>query len=597
MNNSYHEVNIDRHTIAGEVCLFLSRTLGIQEDAECSLFSYTHGAYTVMQDDDVVLKKVNTWNMSDAEDGLSRLVYKLRIFIPDGNMDTEAKSAESPDNGAHRLLFIDAVHRTITGLYSVSLEKAALLAGLQLQSAIGDYNAETHESSYILSSGIENYVAPALLERFENVEDVEQLIQGQHESLAGMPRLAAEQQYLEELKAEVQCYGASFYACNVMIQETDDDEDERTEAFSAIVAVSMNGIYLLSGWNWTEQEYFNYETITKWTVAANPDLFAFSIHDRIIYFCLSSQPEDIENCVQMHIAEIINSRRGTVVPSRRDENELKSIKSRMFGKSRSNIVTQQSPKVEDGVQAQTPKPTPPAQDLPINTNARSSDSSLPEGWEAVPDRKTGKTYYWNESTGRTSWKHPAAINSKDKSAAKPEKGRRRFTKRRASALMNLSRRRASVGMALSVSNGAAEKKESATQGEIAETATEDIQEHPDAIPKKADLSESEPGNPEEENADKDSTLPAAPSAPATAPSEPEKAKAVQASEPEEAPAEQDGLASWMTANRLSKYNEAFHDLGVESIEDLHEVMEDDLESLGMKKLEIRRFKAAVAKLS
>ena len=79
MNNSYVDVDVNEQTVAGEICLTIRESIGIEADADCSLFSYTLGSYTVMQDDDVVLKKVRSWDMQDAEEGLSRLVQGAHL--------------------------------------------------------------------------------------------------------------------------------------------------------------------------------------------------------------------------------------------------------------------------------------------------------------------------------------------------------------------------------------------------------------------------------------------------------------------------------------------------------------------------------------
>lgn len=579
MNNSYYDVDIDESTIAGDVCLAMRKAVGIRADADCSLFSYTLGSYTVMQDDDLVLNRVHSWDLQDAEEGLSRLVYKMRIFIPEGNVESEAESAESPEDGAHRLSFIDAVHRTITGLYSVSLEKSAVLAALQLQSAVGDYDEATHGPSYISRTGIENYIAPALLDRFEDPGELESVIQEQHETLKGVSRLDAEQRYLKVLKGDVPYFGASFFATRVMMQETDADDDERTQPQPAIIAVSFNGIFLLSGWNLTEQEYFNYETITKWTVASNPDLFAFSIHDRMIYFCLCQQPENIETCVQMHISAIINARRGFQTPPSRDADEISVIKSQMPGKSRGNAVDSSSAPKEKVNKKNIQPPVPEIEP----TSGKSSDSDLPEGWEAVPHRKTGKTYYWHEASGKTSWRHPGIAENAAKAEKKPT-NRRRITKRRASALKNLSRRRASVTMVMTVSNAAEDKAKEQPELAVAEAQDTALVDEPE-VEAEVEVEVEVAAEPEL----KREPIDEAPAAAAPVESAP------KAFEPPLDSAT--SLESWLEDIRLVKYKDALEELGVESVEDLHDVTEEDLEPLGMKKLEIRRFNAGLKKLA
>ena len=75
-----------------------------------------------------------------------------------------------------------------------------------------------------------------------------------------------------------------------------------------------------------------------------------------------------------------------------------------------------------------------------------------------------------------------------------------------------------------------------------------------------------------------------------APVEPEAPAEVEDSQ------EDTSVSAWLENLRLTKYSSPLTELGVESLEDLKDVMEDDLEPLGMKKLEMRRFLAAVGEL-
>ena len=66
------------------------------------------------------------------------------------------------------------------------------------------------------------------------------------------------------------------------VPETD-IEEERSDPEPAIIAISFDGIFLLSGWNLSVQNFHSFEVVTKWTVASNPDLFAFSVHDQLLF--------------------------------------------------------------------------------------------------------------------------------------------------------------------------------------------------------------------------------------------------------------------------------------------------------------------------
>ena len=56
------------------------------------------------------------------------------------------------------------------------------------------------------------------------------------------------------------------------------------------------------------------------------------------------------------------------------------------------------------------------------------------------------------------------------------------------------------------------------------------------------------------------------------------------------------VESWLSGNRLEKFLDALRELGVENVADLKDVLDEDLESIGMKKLEIRRYLAATESL-
>ena len=60
---------------------------------------------------------------------------------------------------------------------------------------------------------------------------------------------------------------------------------------------------------------------------------------------------------------------------------------------------------------------------------------------------------------------------------------------------------------------------------------------------------------------------------------------------------EDARAARAVAASLVAPEDALEELGVESVEDLSDVTEDDLEPLGMKKLEIRRFNAGLKKIA
>jgi len=64
----------------------------------------------------------------------------------------------------------------------------------------------------------------------------------------------------------------------------------------------------------------------------------------------------------------------------------------------------------------------------------------------------------------------------------------------------------------------------------------------------------------------------------------------------EPPITQDDLTSWLTGLSLQHYMEPLKEIGVEELQDLEHVLPEDLEAMGMRVIQIRKFNASVKKL-
>merc|ERR1711871_343549 len=94
-------------------------------------------------------------------------------------------------------------------------------------------------------------------------------------------------------------FGGLFFAAKLM-QQNAGDALSRSSPRDVIACVSIDGVHILSGWNLVVDETYKFEEITKWTVAHDPDLFAFAVHDETIYFLVCDYPryvEDTDVCV------------------------------------------------------------------------------------------------------------------------------------------------------------------------------------------------------------------------------------------------------------------------------------------------------------
>ena len=294
---------------------------------EASLFEYVH-AHISYPRRGGVLERLQSWTEKDHKSGHCRLVYKVRIHIPEGPFEEEADEQEEPESGAHRLLYIEAVHRVVAGLYSVTPAQAAVLASLQVQAYSGDSAAEEIGTQYIEDIGVQTLVAQAIIDKVGSADMIDAIAE-EHATHQGLNQMEAERQYLQRVKLYCKCYGGLFFAAKEMHQDTG-NAIARTLPRDVISSIADDGIHIMSGWNLTNHVFFKYEDITKWTTATDPDLFAFSVNDDMIYFLISDYPRYIEDAVQMYVSSVINRQQGAPLPTRRDS-KLKLTKEEIYG--------------------------------------------------------------------------------------------------------------------------------------------------------------------------------------------------------------------------------------------------------------------------
>jgi hypothetical protein len=410
---------------------------------------------------------------------------------------------------------------------------------------------------------------------------------------------------LQRVKLYCKCYGGLFFAAKEMHQDTG-NAVARTPPRDVISSIADDGIHIMSGWNLTNHVFFKYEDITKWTTATDPDLFAFSINDDMIYFLISDYPRYIEDAVQMYVSSVINRQQGAPLPTRRDSSKLKLTKEEIYGpESTVNweerisanlhvLLDDDDEEQNDADEGEEEEEGEGEIDDDEDLNMDLSNTNLPEGWEALPDPETGETYYWNEATDETTWDHP------NKSAMIAEKKRMRLRMkamraRRSSAVMvaNVSAGGSAEGDIESTSEASpsADTQETSTaaatktapkarkkkKGRRAsalmavhmrrsksnnETTSQDVDDAPTVAGEEEDLSPLPMGGDEEE---------------------------IEVAEPSQPPPpSSEDLDEFLETLSLSAFADQLRDFGIDHPADLRELVESDLDELGLSKVQRRR---------
>lgn len=144
LDNSLKTLLIDEGTTAEDICRTMAEKLGFENPKEDSryfgLFEARNGAHVnrVLSGSESVLSVTQSWG-EDVPNAL--LVYQCKLFMNSLFTDTPPK--------VMYLLYAQAVHHVITGIYPVDQEQAVFLGALQLQTRYGDHRPESHQVGFL----------------------------------------------------------------------------------------------------------------------------------------------------------------------------------------------------------------------------------------------------------------------------------------------------------------------------------------------------------------------------------------------------------------------------------------------------------------
>ena len=310
----------DQYTLMGELNLQMRSVLGLPYDGVCGIVQYGFGNYLPVDEDVRVVDVMADWPSAAELDGSCRLAYIQEYYLPSGPFDDLARTAESSSKGlgSHRLKYIETCHRLSRGYYSLSVKRSIKVCAMQvIAMRIRNPNAVVD---------VDAIISPAIMERFgrdavnaDVAEEVDIL------SPLGNTAISLELQVIEMVEDACPFFGASMFPVNLLTQD-EKQVGPRSEPKPVLCAVSNDGIYLLTGWNLSFSEYYAYSNIVQWTVAPNPNLFAFVTAGEI-KFLLYDYPEAIQQRVQDSITALMAFHNGdTQVMGKRDEEEIHHLK-------------------------------------------------------------------------------------------------------------------------------------------------------------------------------------------------------------------------------------------------------------------------------
>jgi hypothetical protein len=160
LDGSDLSISVTSKTKVRHALLMIKDLLQLENDADFGLFElrngFAVGTYHIMNDEAYICDLIKDWNtkqqsirylsVGDPEkrlgDDLSprHIVLKRRLYLPWSPLHREIKNAESIEDIAHKLEYIECVHNIMFSRYPVSKERAVKIAALMLQCELGDWN-------------------------------------------------------------------------------------------------------------------------------------------------------------------------------------------------------------------------------------------------------------------------------------------------------------------------------------------------------------------------------------------------------------------------------------------------------------------------
>ena len=230
MDNSCKAFAVDPSTTADDFRSIIIKRLDLSIDDCFALFEKKNNWERCLDGDERPVELMKHWDSDSKKGDKCMFIFKKKIFLKDDEREME-------DPVAKDLVYIQAVHDVIEGLYDVSVEDAAALAGLQVQVVFGDHNPTTHISGFLTNNkDIENFV-PRNLYASKKAGEWEALILKEHAKHRGVSQEDAKTLYLNVCKS-FPLWGTTFYPpCK--------SNGNRNLPSKVIIGVNFEGIRLL----------------------------------------------------------------------------------------------------------------------------------------------------------------------------------------------------------------------------------------------------------------------------------------------------------------------------------------------------------------
>ena len=235
--------------------------IGLENDADFGIFALHNGlatgVFTLLGEDDILADVVKAWPKESMAkkyfergdvskvlpEGSNHLVFKRVMYLPWSPLYREIEDAQSVDDAAHRLEFIEAQHHTLFGRYPLTKVQAVELAGLLTQGMLGDHDEHSYPEKGCLAP-IMQKILPPYVRNGRRMPKYEARVVAAWEKLAGLSPLECQQQYIEKVKFWFPFYGAEFIRINY--QRKMKGAETQGKMLSGItIGIGHNGVHIL----------------------------------------------------------------------------------------------------------------------------------------------------------------------------------------------------------------------------------------------------------------------------------------------------------------------------------------------------------------
>ena len=217
LDSSTEVVSITEGTTVMEVHMAMSHALGIDEEIsdEClGLYEYTSGMFRILDDDEIIIERILTWNQEHMNDTTSRIVFKRKSYRRHDALEMAERACKDRKNSVHKMLAGSVIYHTTRGLYPISNGQAFAFAAAALYSKSGGKSsAKAMRSIKKATKKHTNTIFPPHLQSMTkpHMRMAVRAITEEYSKMRGLDMLEVEQVICRNVRAWTNVYGASFY--------------------------------------------------------------------------------------------------------------------------------------------------------------------------------------------------------------------------------------------------------------------------------------------------------------------------------------------------------------------------------------------------